>query len=308
MAEATGTDGATVAHEATERWDLGRVWVTSVVESQTDGIPPALFFPAADEGLVRRHAWLPPGTGDDRGRLGLRVQAFVIETGDLTILVDPCVGNGRTRSLPFWNDQAWPFMERFRAAGFDPDAVDLVVHTHLHVDHVGWATRPDGDGRWVPTFPRARYLYVGDEVEAQAADHRDDAAAMRADSIEPIFAAGQAETVPADADLGAELRLAPTVGHTPGHASLWLDGGERPVLITGDALHHPVQCAEPDIDFVSDADPATARATRRRLLAEAVDAGAVVFGTHFPTSPAGTVAPAPDGEAGWRFTPVPGRT
>jgi glyoxylase-like metal-dependent hydrolase (beta-lactamase superfamily II) len=282
--------------------------ITSVVEAQTDGIPPALFFPSADEGLVRRNAWLPPGAADDQGRLGLRVQAFVIDAGDLTVVVDPCVGNGRTRSLPFWNDQAWPFMERFRAAGFDPDAVDLVVHTHLHADHVGWATRPDGDGRWVPTFPRARYLYVGDEVDAQAADHSDDAAAMRADAVEPIFAAGLAETVPADADLGAGLRLAPTVGHTPGHASLWLDGGERPVLITGDALHHPVQCAEPDIDFVSDADPATARATRRRLLAEAVAADAVMFGTHFPTSPAGTVAPARDGEAGWRFTPVTGRT
>jgi glyoxylase-like metal-dependent hydrolase (beta-lactamase superfamily II) len=294
--------------EATERWELGRVRITCVVESQTDGVPPALFFPSADEDVVRRNAgWLPAGAADDRGRLGLRVQAFVIEAGDLTVVVDPCVGNGRRRALPFWNDQAWPFIERFRAAGFDPDAVDLVVHTHLHVDHVGWATRPDGDGRWVPTFPRARYLYVGDEVEAQAADASDDAAAMRGDAIEPIFAAGLAETVPADADLGAGLRLAPTAGHTAGHASLWLDGGGRPVLVTGDALHHPVQCAEPDIDFVSDADPAQARATRRRLLAEAVDTDAVVFGTHFPTSPAGTVTPAPEGGLSWRFAPLAGR-
>src|SRR5262245_43587311 len=110
MSDAAGTGGTTMATEATERWDLGRVRVTSVVEAQTDGIPPALFFPAADESLVRRNGWLPPGTADDQGRLGLRVQAFVIETGGLTVVVDPCVGNGRTRSLPFWNDQAWPFM------------------------------------------------------------------------------------------------------------------------------------------------------------------------------------------------------
>jgi glyoxylase-like metal-dependent hydrolase (beta-lactamase superfamily II) len=300
--------------EATQRWEIGSARVTSVVEAQTDGIPPAFFFPTADESLVLRHPWLAPDFADHQGRLGLRVQAFVIEAGGRTVVVDPCVGNGRDRSLPFWNQQDWPFMERFRGAGFDPEDVDLVIHTHLHVDHVGWDTYRD-DGRWVPTFTRARHLYVGTEVESQAADTSDDAAAVRGDAIEPIFAAGLAETIEADADLGGGLRLTPTAGHTRGHASLWLDGGgERLALITGDTLHHPIQCRELEVSFVSDEDSAVARATRRRLLAEAADAGALVFGTHFPTSPAGTLTTAGAGTAakdedgdGWRFVPVGGR-
>src|SRR5262245_40012696 len=290
--------------EGTQRWEIGSARVTSVVEAQTDGIPPEFFFPAADEAMVQRHPWLAPHFADDEGRLGLRVQAFVIEAGGRTVVVDPCVGNGRARSLPFWNQQDWPFMERFRAAGFDPDAVDLVVHTHLHVDHVGWDTHRD-DGRWVPTFTRARHLYVGTEVEAQAADGSDDAVAIRDDSIEPIFAAGLAETIGADSDLGGGLRLAPTGGHTPGHASLWLDGGgDRLALVTGDTLHHPIQCSELELDFAGDGDTAAARATRRRLLGEAADAGALVLGTHFPTRPAGTLTANGDGGAGWRFVPA----
>src|SRR5262245_7762166 len=293
--------------EGTQRWEIGSARVTSVVEAQTDGIPPAFFFPDADEALVLRHPWLAPHFADDQGQLGLRVQAFVIEAGGRTVVVDPCVGNGRDRSQPLWNQQDWPFMERFRGAGFDPEDVDLVVHTHLHLDHVGWDTHRD-DGHWVPTFTHARHFYVGMEVEAQAADTSEDAAAIRGDSIEPIFAAGLAETIAADSDLGGGLRLTPTAGHTRGHASLWLDGGgERLALITGDTLHHPIQCRELDVGFVSDDDAALAQATRRRLLAEAADAGALVFGTHFPTSPAGTLAPDGDGDGdGWRFVPVAG--
>ena len=295
--------------ETTQRWQVGAARVTAVVEAQTDGIPPAFFFPSLDEDAVLDQPWLTPHFADGQGRIGLRVQAFVVEAGGRTVVVDPCVGNGKQRTLPNWNQQEWPFMARFRAAGFHPDEVDLVVHTHLHVDHVGWDTHLD-EGRWVPTFTRARHLYVGAEVEAQAADAGPDAGALRADSVEPVFAAGLAETVPTDADLGGGLRLAPTPGHTAGHASLWLDaGGPRPALITGDALHHPLQCARLDVDFVSDGDPSTARATRRRLLAAADAAGALVLGTHFPTHPGGVLAPTGDGDgAGWRFLPVAAET
>jgi hypothetical protein len=203
--------------EATQRWEVGRARVTSVVESQTDGIPPAFFFPEADEALILRHPWVAPRYADERGRIGLRVQAFVVEVGGRLIVVDPCVGNDKARALPFWNMQSWPFMERFRAAGFDPDDVELVLHTHLHVDHVGWDTHLD-EGRWVPTFPRARHLYVGAELAAQEAEAGTDADAgqVRADSIEPILDAGLADLVEADADLGDGCGSPPPSATRPG--------------------------------------------------------------------------------------------
>lgn len=288
--------------ETTQRWTVGDARITSVVEAQTDGIPPSFFFPDAGEEVVRRHGWLAPDYADAEGRIGMRVQAFVVEVDGRLVVVDPCVGNGKTRELAYWNDQTWPFMERFEAAGFDRADVDMVVHTHLHVDHVGWDTHLL-DGHWVPTFARARHVYVASELEAQAADDGIEARRIRDDSIVPIFEADLADIVEADADLGAGLRLAPTPGHTPGHASLWLASGGRTALLTGDVIHHPVQCAEPALGFASDGDAVLARATRQATLAAAVSADALVLGTHFPTLPGGRVAP--DGEA-WRFVPEPG--
>jgi len=122
-------------------WAIGDVRVTVVVESQTDHIPPEFFFPAASAEAVAQHDWLVPDFADDRGRIGLSVQAFVVETPTRTIVVDPCVGNGKTLEMPFWNDQQWPFWERFEEAGYSAAEVDAVVHTHLHADHVGWDTR-----------------------------------------------------------------------------------------------------------------------------------------------------------------------
>jgi glyoxylase-like metal-dependent hydrolase (beta-lactamase superfamily II) len=307
-----------VRAEGTQRWSVGEVRITSIVESQTDGIPPVFFFGDADEALVQRHPWLVPHFADEHGRIHLRVQAFVVEAGGRTLVVDPCVGNGKTRTFAFWHQQDWPFMERFRAAGFDPDDVDLVVHTHLHADHVGWDTHLD-DGRWVPTFGRARHLYVQREldwVEAGAAAGPDgtplDFGNVHADSIAPIFDAGLADVVEPDADLGDGLRLESTDGHTPGHVSLWVASQDQVALLSGDFLHHPVQCSEPGLAEVGDEDPERARATRRRLLRQAADEQALFLGTHFPTHPAGHVVAAPDapdspdspdGDA-WRFEPV----
>ena len=161
---ATSETGDVVANGSAQRWVVGAARITSIVEDQTDGIPPALFFPAADAATVRRHGWLRPRFADGDGNVGLRVQAFVVEVAEQVIVVDPCVGNGKVREQPWWNEQTWPFMQRFRAAGFDPDTVDLVVHTHLHADHVGWDTHLV-DGRWVPTFPQARHVYVGAEID-----------------------------------------------------------------------------------------------------------------------------------------------
>lgn len=290
--------------ETTQRWTIGDARITSVVEAQTDGIPPGFFLPDAGEATVQRHAWLLPHFADAEGRIGLRVQAFVVEVAGRLIVVDPCVGNGKVREQPFWNEQSWPFMARFEAAGFDRADVEMVVHTHLHADHIGWDTHLL-DGRWVPTFARARHIYVGAELDAQAADDGIDARRIRDDSIAPIFEAGLADVVEAHADLGSGLRLAPTPGHTAGHASLWLTAGEHgpTALLTGDIIHHPVQCAEPALSFVSDGDRELARATREATLAAAVDAGALVLGTHFPTLPGGRLAA--DGPA-WRFVPEPG--
>jgi glyoxylase-like metal-dependent hydrolase (beta-lactamase superfamily II) len=282
------------------RWQVGDVAVTVVVEEQTDHIPPELFFPAATAEAVARHAWVIPDFADEAGRIGMRIQAFVVEAGGRTIVVDPCVGNGKTLAMPFWNDQQWPFWERFEAAGFTADGVDLVVHTHLHADHVGWDTRLV-DGAWVPTFAGARHLYNDAQLTWLRAPGGYDNDNVLAQSVQPVLDAGLGDGGTADAGHGDGLRLAPSGGHTPGHVSLWIESGGDVALLTGDFFHHPVQCAETEWAEIGDADADEARTTRRRMLQEMAATGALVFGTHFPTKPVGRVVA--DGDA-WRFVPA----
>ena len=181
-------------HDDLQRWRFGEITITSVVEAQTDGIPPEFFFPSATGAGVATHSWVVPTFADEQGRIGMRVQALVVDTPTRRILVDPCVGNGKTLSLPFWNDQDFPFLERFAAAGFAPETIDLVVHTHLHEDHVGWDTHRVNTS-WVPTFRNARHLYVREALDALRRSERPDAQHTIAESIEPVIAAGLADLV-----------------------------------------------------------------------------------------------------------------
>ncbi len=288
--------------EGLQRWTVGDVTVTGVCEAQTDHIPPAFFFPDATADAVARHAeWLVPDHADDAGNVSLRVQAFVVEVGGRTIVVDPCVGNGRRRTLPFWSMQEWPFMERFESAGFDVDAVDAVVHTHLHADHVGWGTRPSAGGEgWEPTFTAARYLYTQRELDS-VRDGGGFDPSVWVDSVAPVLDAGLGDVVAEDADLGDGLRLEATTGHTPGHVSMWIESAGEVALVSGDWLHHPVQLAEPQWAEVGDWDVELARETRARMLARLAETGALLLGTHFGAPSGGRVVRDGDGATTFRF-------
>jgi len=285
----------TDARVETRSWKVGAATITSVVEDQSE-LPPGLLFPDAGEEMVQRHPWLVPDWADAAGGISLRTQAFVVEIEGRTVLVDPCVGNGKVRWLPMWNDLDLPFLERFADAGFSPAAVELVLHTHLHADHVGWDTHREGE-RWVPTFTGARHLYTQAELDfvRTAVLPGED---VYGDSIAPIIDAGLADVIEPDADLGSGLRLESSPGHTPGHASLWIESNSEHALITGDFMHHPLQFAEPQLAEIADADVEVARSTRLRMIREMARTGALVLGTHFPSRPAGRVVA--DGER-WRF-------
>jgi glyoxylase-like metal-dependent hydrolase (beta-lactamase superfamily II) len=139
---------------------LGRLRVSAVVERAGPTRPTWLLPDATPEALERHREWLAPHFLDDRGRLLQSIHTFVVRAPGLTALVDTCVGNDKDRGgqAPF-HMMRTNFLEDLRAAGVPPESVDLVICTHLHVDHVGWNTRLD-NGRWVPTFPRARHLFA----------------------------------------------------------------------------------------------------------------------------------------------------
>jgi len=289
-----------------KRWQVGRVRVTQVIELGPMPTSPKFFFKDPPPDLVARHGWLKPHFANDDGKLLASIHCFVVESAGRRIVVDTCVGNDKKRSSPAWNALNGPFLQHLTDAGFAPESIDTVLCTHLHVDHVGWNTRWVG-ARWVPTFANARYLFARKEWEHWAAEAGAREAAgqgggapddVLGDSVRPILDAGLAELVDTDHRLTDEVGLEPTPGHTPGHVSVRIESAGQRAGITGDLMHHPIQCAEPDRLGNFDHDAEQARATRRYFLACCARDRTLVFGTHFAPPTAGHVVAA---DGAWRF-------
>jgi glyoxylase-like metal-dependent hydrolase (beta-lactamase superfamily II) len=287
-------------------WKIGDVMVTTVIERYTE-VPPGDFLPTTtDDALAGHRDWLHPWALDDGGRLLFVIQAVCLDVGGQKIVVDTCIGS---RQLPeiyaaFANDGS--FINGFTAAGFGRDDVDLVICTHLHFDHVGWNTILE-DGKWVPTFRKARYLIVRPEHEYWKATSEEEKAASNVfnfdDAVTPLFEAGVVDLVDADHRVSGAIWLVPTPGHTPGHVSVRITSQGEDALVTGDCAHHPVQLAEPSWYSVADGDPERSTATRRRIVGEYADTPVMIIGTHFRPPAAGHLV---TGEGGIRFRPLGG--
>ena len=280
-------------------WQVGAVRIAQVVESK-GASPPSFFYPDVGPEDVQRHAWLRPRFAHRDGRLFASIHAFLIESEGRRIVVDTCVGNDKERDLPMWNRLQGPFLDKLREAGWPPESIDVVLCTHLHVDHVGWNTRLEG-GRWVPTFAHAQYLFGRVELAHWLASTNDEDRRIMADSVRPILDAGLAVPVDADHAVTSEVRLEPTPGHTPGHVSVRIRSQGAEAVITGDLMHHPIQCAEPQWQSRYDSDPELARRTRRRFLEAQADRPVLVLGTHFAAPTGGHVVRAGDA---WQFVPL----
>jgi glyoxylase-like metal-dependent hydrolase (beta-lactamase superfamily II) len=269
--------------------DLGRLRVTAVVERAGPTRPTWLLPDAEPEAVERHREWLAPHFLDDRGRFLQSIHAFVVRAPGLTVLIDTCVGNDKDRGgrQPF-HLMRTTFLEDLRAAGVPPESVDVVICTHLHVDHVGWNTRLES-GRWVPTFPRARHLFARPEWEHWAGERDEDTRRILADSVQPVLDAGLADLVEVDHRVSDELWLESTPGHTPGHVSVRLRSEGAEAVVTGDLMHCPVQVAEPEWGSHFDSDLEQARKTRRAFCERYADSGVAVLGTHFHHPTAGRI-------------------
>jgi len=221
-------------------------------------------------------------------------QSYVVKTPHHTILVDACIGNDKSfPHRPTWHrksDSNW--MQALKAAGVTIDDIDIVMCTHLHGDHVGWNTRLE-NGRWVPTFPNARYLIAQREWDYWRA--AGPAALARTgdyitDSVLPIFAAGQADLIDDEHALASDIALELAPGHTPGLTLVRLDGGAREAILCSDLMHHPLQVRYPDWSTRFCTDPDQARRTRIEFFRKHADSGWLLFPTHFPTPTGGTIA------------------
>jgi len=276
---------------------LGEVRVDRLVEAEGLGFPPGFLLPEASADAIEAQGdWLTPQFYDSAsGRFIQSVHAFVVRTPHHTILVDTCVGNDKPRpSTRAWNMLQTNFLSDLVTLGVEPEAVDYVMCTHLHVDHVGWNTQLRG-GRWVPTFPNARYIFHKQEYEHWVAQGDYVAAGAGSsdgffeDSVLPVVAAGQAEIVTADFGIDDALWLDPTPGHSPGHVCINLESAGKHAIFSGDLLHHPIQCAHPEWNSRYCWDLELSRATRTRFVARNTDRDVLMLPAHFAAPTVGRI-------------------
>ena len=264
---------------------LGNIRITRIVESIGTDFQPLTFFPETgpEDWEAHRNWMLPRAMDTASGNLVLVFQAFLVQTSHHTIIVDTCVGDNKPREArPSWHlQQLGTFLPLLADAGVAPEAVDYVLCTHMHSDHVGWNTQLR-DGRWVPTFPNAQYVFARGELDAWEKLHRETPQPHLIDSVYPILEAGQAKLVEPDFAIDDEVWLESTPGHTPDHVSVRLASQEAQAIITGDLIHNPVQCLEPAWIMRADFEPERAKATRQKFLDAHCEADMLICATHFP--------------------------
>ena len=219
------------------------------------------------------------------------MQSYVIRTSHHTILIDSCVGNGKERpTRPHWHlktDET--YLNALAEHGIAPEAIDFVMCTHLHSDHVGWNTRLE-NGRWVPTFPNARYIFSKKEVEAWGdVGHEKFSRTPFEDSVLPVLEAGRAELVNDDYALDDEVFLESTPGHTPGHVAISLKSKGASGVMCGDLMHSPIQCLHPEWTAWPDWDAEQAKQTRKTFLDHYCESDTLICTAHFPLPSAGYI-------------------
>lgn len=290
--------------DARRVYRVGEVSITRVTETIIETAPPERLFPNWKPDVLggEEKRFAPSAPETLRERIPTSVHSWLVKTPDKTILVDTGIGNGKTRPHKYFDHLDTPFLERLSAAGATPEQVDVVLITHIHTDHVGWNTRAV-DGRWVPTFPNATYVFprAGHEFFSSAEGRARPNYGMYEDSIIPVIEAGQARMVaPEGGEVLPGIRYLPTPGHSVDHMSISLTSEGEEALFAGDVMHSPIQVHAPELCSVFCADPDEARRSRLRVLDYYADREALYFSSHFAETSAGRISRA-NGGYRWEF-------
>jgi glyoxylase-like metal-dependent hydrolase (beta-lactamase superfamily II) len=274
---------------------IGDVTITSIIERDGPWRRPEEMFPSYDPAIGRRHlAELDREVFDPAsGKMVITYQTYIVRTPKHTILIDTCTGEDKGYPPPM-DFPKQPWLDGFKAAGLRFEDIDYVFCTHLHIDHCGWNTVLR-DGRWTPTFPKAKYIFHKSEYAAwEESTKRGENRAGGGGNVwryncEPVVAAGQALLVHDDYQLDDTFWLTPTPGHSPHHCCVNIRSRGQHAVVIGDLMHHALQCREPDWSTVFDWDPAQAARSRRKFLSETAGTGQFVLPIHFPHPTTGLV-------------------
>jgi glyoxylase-like metal-dependent hydrolase (beta-lactamase superfamily II) len=292
-----------------QTYKVGAATITRIDEIPLPNVDPYNLYPQLEAGALDEYGhFLTDGSYDRKsGTFMESIHTWLVRFSGHTILIDTGVGNGKNLpATPQFHHLNLPYLDHLLAAGVRPEEVDFVLMTHLHLDHVGWNTS-SVDGRWVPTFPNAKYIFsrIEQRYHASLFGHqpapdlpapalgkpvRLPGAGVYNESVVPIIDSGLAEAIDVD---GAEpingISFLSTPGHSIDHASIRLRSGGQEALFLGDVMHHPLQVCRPDLRSVYCEFPEASRASREWIQSYAAENQALCFSSHFAETSAGYI-------------------
>jgi glyoxylase-like metal-dependent hydrolase (beta-lactamase superfamily II) len=283
-------------------FSVGKATVVRIEETYQPVYQAKELFPEFTNEILGKHKhWLAPNHYDVvTGKVKLSVHSWLLQIGKQKILIDACCGNHKSRpTRPWWNMLNTPYLDRLAAAGARPDEIDLVMCTHLHHDHVGWNTELK-DGKWVPTFPNARYVFSRPDVDYLQKldiDPKTEPAEFGTfrECVLPILEAGRADLISGAYRLNDHIEILPAPGHSPGHVVFKLESGGQHATFIGDVFHHLLQVYYPHWNFPKNSDAEQARSSRSMVLEHCASKGALVLPGHVGAPFAGYIEPASRG-------------
>ncbi|MCI0855584.1 MAG: MBL fold metallo-hydrolase [Chloroflexi bacterium] len=216
------------------------------------GIPPSMYEPALGSGLR------------SDGMIDIEFGSFLVRSSGKTLLIDTGMGNKR-------GSPGGRLLDSLKQIGVSPGDIDVVMNTHLHINHVGWNCI-EQDGAFVPTFPNAEYWVAEKEWSFWTSDPdlvAEEGQHLVSDVL-PLQDSPQLKLVDGEAAITPEVSLLPTPGHTPGYSSLAISSAGESAIILGDVAHHPLHLERLWIASVDEL-PRTSRRTKRALAQRLID-------------------------------------
>lgn len=282
---------------------IGQLQVDLLLESESAFSPLDCVVPGITPEQIEAHAhWLKPAFVTADNRVNMSFHSYILKTPKHIILVDACVGNDKERLLrPTWHRQKFTYIDNMARLGVKPQDIDFVCCTHMHADHVGWNTRLK-NGHWVPTFPKARYVFANAEYSHWEKENRQALAhgldtpnhGSFADSVLPVVDAGLALMVESGFEFEAGIQLHAAHGHTAGNSLLDVRNQGEHAVFAGDILHTPAQLIDLSLSSRFCHDPTQAARTREAMVHGLADTSTVLFSGHFPSPTAGRIVASND--------------
>ena len=240
-------------------------------------------------GVVPKPLWERRAPADPRNRIQLGLRPLLVR-GERTLMVDAGIGGKMdAKSIEIYGiDRTPDLLMTLRAAGVRPDAVDVVLATHLHFDHAGGFTARRADGSIAPAFPRARYVVRRAEWEDALHPHERNRASYLPENFVPLADAGAVDFLEEDGRVMDGVRVVRTGGHTMHHQIVVIDSAGKTAVFAADLMPTTAHVDEPWI-MGYDLYPMDTLAFKRTFVRDAIEREHLIFFEHDPLIVAGYI-------------------